>query len=107
MAQTLKPLKKLKQPKVMYGNANTKIIGKEKPVYTKLANAQRYEDTTRKTAARYGKTYEETTDDRNVVEKALNLGQGQGFFGDVFEVLGRPMRTIQGALIERDPLKGA
>lgn len=59
------------------------------------------------TARQYGKEYEETTDDRNLIEKGLNLGQGQGFFGDLFEVLGRPLSTVEGALTSNDPFKGA
>lgn len=34
------------------------------------------------------------TDDRNALEKWLNLEQDQGLIGDIFEVLGRPQQAI-------------
>lgn len=35
-------------------------------------------------------------DDRNFLEKMLNLNKNQGFFGDIFEVLGRPGQAVKG-----------
>lgn len=39
---------------------------------------------------------EAAVDDRNAIEKFLNLDQNQGFFGDVFEILGRPQQALFG-----------
>ena len=33
-------------------------------------------------------------DDRNGLEKLLNLGQNQGLIKDIFEILGRPQQAI-------------
>lgn len=40
----------------------------------------------------------EATDDRNFLEKALNLPEGQNFFFDVFETLGRPQQALFGGI---------
>lgn len=37
-------------------------------------------------------------DDRNFLEKTLNLNKNQGLFGDIFEVLGRPGQAVKGFL---------
>lgn len=37
-------------------------------------------------------------DDRNFLERALNLNKNQGLFGDIFEVLGRPGQVVKGVL---------
>lgn len=43
---------------------------------------------------RLGSAKDEATDDRNWLEKALNLGQNQGLIKDIFEILNRPQNAI-------------
>ena len=61
-----------------------------------LARLQKQEADLRARAKQNNSSFEKTTDDRNFIEKGLNLKQDQGFFGDVFEVLGRPMQAAEG-----------
>jgi hypothetical protein len=49
-------------------------------------------------------------DDRNILERGLNLNQDQKFLGNLFEVLNRPVQTVKGGIIgalEGDLLGGA
>lgn len=42
------------------------------------------------------------TDDRGWFGKWLNLNQNQGFFGDLFEIIDRPLNAVSAALIGED-----
>lgn len=44
----------------------------------------------------------EATDDRGWFGKLLNLNQDQGFLGDVFEIIDRPLNAISAALMGED-----
>ena len=72
-----------------------------------LLKQQQNEANVNQQLAAYGASKEEATDDRNFVEKALNLKSHQGFFGDVFEVLGRPQQAAAGAILNKNPVVGA
>ncbi len=73
-----------------------------------LEKAKTSEQTTIGDLAAYGKTEKDATDDRNFIEKSLGLKSNQGFFGDVFEVLGKPAQAIKGAAIDSsNPFEGA
>ena len=46
-------------------------------------------------------------DNRNSIEKFLNLRQNQGFFGDTMELLSRPMSAIQSAIVGKEDSQNA
>lgn len=63
---------------------------------TQLEKNQKQIKNTSARMAASGVSPEEALDDRNAIEKLLNLEQNQGLLGDVFEVLNRPQQALFG-----------
>ncbi len=107
--------KKLKELKELKTRSNSGISGfKTRSTsaprvrsISELASAKSNEARQQQTLKAYGADEKDATDDRNIVEKALNLGNNQGFFSDLFETLDRPREAIAGALTASDPITGA
>lgn len=87
-------------------SASVRPLPKTTPT-SELIKQQRAESTMQQQLRAYGATQKEASDDRNFLEKALNLRNNQGFFGDAFEVLSRPQQTVVGAGMSENPFEGA
>lgn len=103
------PTLKTRTQQTTVGSFKPRSAGIQTPYYAMSPEeqAQKNYEQTAQAVQSYGEDVNKAQDDRNIFEKALNLGQNQGFFGDVFEVLGRPSEVVKGAAMNANPFEGA
>lgn len=85
---------------VFIGKSKNKVFKSTKSQLSSTQKMQNQVSNYEKRLKNAGVDSKDVKDDRNWLEKALNLRKNQGFFGDLFEVIGRPQQALFGGISE-------